>query len=155
MAEEEYEKILFQFYSDVLDEETVETMWAVIIDKEKGLYKLDSIPFYAPNVAANDIIYAEFDEDQAQLTYRYLVEPSGNSTVQVVVMNSDTVTNDLRKVFDTLGCSSEKYSDGYFVIDVPYSSDYKPVKDKLREMQNTGILDYAEPCLSENHGANV
>ena len=43
MAEEEV-KILFQFYSDVLDRETVETMWAVIIDKEKGLYKLDSIP---------------------------------------------------------------------------------------------------------------
>jgi hypothetical protein len=38
-------KILFRFYSDVLDEETVETMWASIIDKNKGLYKLDNIPF--------------------------------------------------------------------------------------------------------------
>jgi hypothetical protein len=40
-----YVKILFRFYSDVLEEETVETMWAVIMDQEKGLYKLDSIPF--------------------------------------------------------------------------------------------------------------
>lgn len=67
MEEEEYEKILFQFYSNLLDEETVETMWAVVIAKEKGLCKLDNIPFYAPNVAADDIIYAEFDGDQERL----------------------------------------------------------------------------------------
>ncbi|MCX2495318.1 hypothetical protein OQX63_17640 [Pedobacter sp. PF22-3] len=48
--EEEYEKILFQFYSNVLDEETIETMWAVVIDKEKGLYKVGSIPFYKTNI---------------------------------------------------------------------------------------------------------
>ncbi|AZI24038.1 DUF4265 domain-containing protein [Pedobacter sp. G11] len=152
MAEEEHEKILFQFYSNVLDEETIETMWAVVIDKENGLYKLDSIPFYAPNVAANDIIYAEFDEDQERLTYRHTVESSGNSTVQVVMMDSDAVTNEIREVFDSLGCSSEKYSEGYFVIDVPSSLNYATVQDKLTELQNAGILDYAEPCLSKKHG---
>jgi len=151
MAEEEHEKILFQFYSNVLDEETIETMCAVVIDKDKGLYKLDSIPFYAPNVAANDIIYAEFDEDQGRLTYRHTVESSGNSTVQVVIMDSNTVTNEVREVFDSLGCSSEKYSEGYFVIDVPNSLNYTGVQNKLMELQNTGTLDYAEPCLSKKH----
>lgn len=151
MAEEEYEKILFQFYSNVLDEETIETMWAIIVDKEKGLYRLDSIPFYAPNVAADDIIYAEFDEDQERLTYRHTVKASGNSTVQVVIMDSGTVTNEVREVFDSLGCSSEKYSEGYFVIDVPNSLNYTAVQNKLIELQNVGILDYAEPCLSKKH----
>lgn len=152
MAEEEYEKILFQFYSNVLNEETIETMWAVVIDKQKGLYKLDSIPFYAPNVAADDIIYAEFDEDQERLTYRYTVESSGNSTVQVVIMDTKAVTNEIREVFDSLGCSSEKYSEGYFVIDVPSSLNYAAVQNKLTELQNAGLLDYAEPCLSKKHG---
>jgi hypothetical protein len=151
MAEEEYEKILFQFYSNVLDEETIETMWAIIVDKEKGLYRLDSIPFYAPNVAADDIIYAEFDEDQERLTYRHTVKASGNSTVQVVIMESGTVTNEVREVFDSLGCSSEKYSEGYFVIDVPNSLNYTAVQNELIELQNVGILDYAEPCLSKKH----
>jgi len=151
MAEEEYEKILFQFYSDVLNEETVETMWAVVNDKEKGLYRLDSIPFYAPNVAVDDIIYAEFDEDQEQLTYRHTVEYSGNSTVQVVIMDSKTVTNDIRQIFDDLGCTSEKFSEGYFVIDVPFKLDYSPVQSKLEELEEAGVLAYAEPSLSEKH----
>ena len=62
--EDNYVKILFRFHSDVLDEETVETMWATIVDKNKGLYKLDSIPFYAPLVASDDIVFAEFDSQR-------------------------------------------------------------------------------------------
>ena len=152
MAEQEYEKILFQFYNNVLDEVTIETIWAVIVDKEKGLYKLDSIPFYASDVAANDIIYAEFDEYQEQLTCRHTVEASGNSTVQVVILDSGTDTNEIREMFDSIGCSSEMYSEGYFVIDVPSNLNYSAVQNKLTELQNAGILDYAEPCLSKKHG---
>ena len=151
MAEEEYGKILFQFYSNVLDEETIETMWAVVIDKEKGLYRLDSIPFYAPNVAVGDIIYAEFDEDQEHLAYKHTVKYSGNSTVQVVIMDNKTVTNDVRQIFDDLECKSEKFSEGYFVIDVPFNLDYNPVQSKLVELEEAGVLAYAEPCLSEKH----
>jgi hypothetical protein len=154
MAEEEYEKILFQFYSNVLDEETIETMWAIVVDKEKGLYKLDNTPFYAPDVAANDVIYAEFDENQQSLAYRNLVEPSGNSTIQVVILDSNSVTNEVRQLFDDLGCTSEKLSEGYFVIDVPFDQDYNPVRNKLIELQEIGILGYAEPCLSEKHNYN-
>ena len=53
-----YVKILFRFYSDVLEEETVETMWATIVDKENGLYKIDNIPFYVPLLASDDIVFA-------------------------------------------------------------------------------------------------
>lgn len=68
-----YVKILFRFYSSVLDQWTVETMWAEIVDPEKGHYKLDSIPFYAPLVASDDIVRAEYDEDESTLTYRETV----------------------------------------------------------------------------------
>jgi hypothetical protein len=67
--EDNYVKILFRFHSDVLDEETVETMWAIVVNKDKGYYKLDSIPFYAPLVASDDIVFAEFDEQEQMLTY--------------------------------------------------------------------------------------
>lgn len=30
-------KILFQFHSDIFDEEMVETMWAKTVDKNKGI----------------------------------------------------------------------------------------------------------------------
>jgi len=74
-------KILFRYYSNILDEWTVETMWALVVDADKGLYKLDSIPFYGPLVASDDIIFGEYDDDEEMWTYRRTVENSGNSIV--------------------------------------------------------------------------
>ena len=76
-------KILFRFFSNLLDEWTVETMWAETVDSEKGLYKLSNIPFYA-SASCDDIVFAEYDKDEERLTYRKTIEHSGNSTIQVV-----------------------------------------------------------------------
>lgn len=80
------------------------------------------------------------------------MEASGNSTVQVVVLDSGTIINEIREMFDSLGYSSEKVSEGYFVIDVPHALHYEAVQNKLMELLNAGIIDYAEPCLSKKHG---
>ena len=133
-AEEKSVKILFRFYSNVLDESTVETLWAEIVDEEKGLYKLDNTPFYA-SLACNDTVFAEFDETEQMLTYRETVEYSGNSTIQVVIMDENTDIDEVRGVFKTLGGESEKLNDGYFVIDIPADIDYKRIKEKLREVK--------------------
>ena len=143
-------KILFRFFSDVLEEWTVETMWAETVDAEKGLYKLANIPFYA-SVSCDDIVYAEYDEDEERLTYRKTVEHSGNSTIQVVVVGENIVTNDLREIFNSLGCESEKFNEGYFVIEVPENINYQPIREKLMEMEAQEKIYYAEPNLAENH----
>jgi len=85
------------------------------------------------------------------LTYRKTIEHSGNSTIQVVVMDKNIVTNDLRNVFNSLGCESEKFSEGYFVIEVPKNLDYKPIREKLMELEAQEKIGYAEPNLAENH----
>lgn len=152
-------KILFRFYSNVLEQETVETMWATIVDKNKGLYKLDSIPFYGPQVASDDIIYAEYDKKEQMLTYRKTIEPSGNSIIQVVLMNKAKDINDIRKIFENLGCLSEKANDGYFVLEVLSEKNYNPIKQILAELEEQilaeleeqNIIGYAEPYLSEKH----
>jgi hypothetical protein len=143
-------KILFRFFSNILDEWTVETMWAEIVDAERGLYKLANIPFYA-SVSCDDIVYAEYDEDEERLTYRETVEHSGNSTIQVVVIGENIVTNDLRDIFNKLGCESEKFNDGYFVMEVPASLDYKPIREKLMELEAEEKISYGEPNLAQNH----
>lgn len=86
-------KILFRFYSDFLEEETVETMWATIVGNDKGLYKLDNIPFYAQLVASGDTVFAEYDEKEKMLTFREIIEYSGNSTIQVVIMDNSKDIN--------------------------------------------------------------
>jgi hypothetical protein len=147
-------KILFQFHSDIFDEEMIETIWATIIDKDKGFYKLDNIPFYAPLVASDDIVFAEFDEQQQMLTYRKTVKFSGNSTVQVVLMNESKDINSIRELFKKLGCASEKVNEGYFSMEIPASLDYKLIKQKLDDLEINEIIGYAEPCLADQHRIN-
>ena len=149
--DDNYVKILFRFYSDALGEETVETMWATIVDKDKGFYKLDSIPFYAPLIASEDVVFAEFDKQEEMLTYRKTIEYSGNSTIQVVLMDKSKGISSIREVFEKLGCISEKVNDGYFSMEIPALVDYKPIKQKLDNLENKEIIGYAEPCLSGGH----
>jgi hypothetical protein len=144
-------KILFKFYSDLLDEETVETMWAEIIDESKGLYKIDNIPFYAPSLASDDVVFAEYDETEQRLTYRNIVEYSENSTVWVVIMDKSIQIEDIRKSFTDLECISEKLNDGYFAMEIPAKVDYKPIKEKLEEFKQNDFIDYSESCLSNEH----
>jgi hypothetical protein len=150
-TKDNYVKILFRFYSDVLEEETVETMWATIVDKEKGLYKLDNIPFYAPLLASGDIVFAEYDEDEGMLTFRENVEYSGNSTIQVVIMDKSKEINSVRQIFIDMGCVTERFKDHYFSMEVPESIDYTPIKSKLDELEMQEIIGYAEPCLADGH----
>ena len=144
-------KISFRYYSNVLEEDTVETMWATIVDKDKGWYKLDNIPFYGPLVASSDIVFLEYDETEQLLTYRRTVEPSGNSIIQVVRIDKTKDINDVRKIFENLGCLSEKVNDDYFSMEVLWKKNYKPIRQKLTELEESGVISYAEPCLSEKH----
>jgi len=148
--EDKYVKILFRFFSNMLDEWTVETMWAETVDIKKGHYKIDNIPFYA-SLASGDIVFAEYDEYEKMLTYQDTVEYSGNSTIQVVIMDKTVNTNEIRDMFKTLGCTSEKVKEGYFVMEVPADKKYEPVKQQLSDLEGKGIIGYAEPCLSDNH----
>lgn len=150
-ASNEFVKVLFQFYSDVLEEDTNETMWAEVVDTDKVICKLASIPFYAPDIASGDLFLAEYDLDQGMLKFKETIEYSGNSTVQVIIYDQTTETNAIRDLFIALGCITEKFKEGYFVIDVPAALNYEPVRAKLKELQATEVLDYAESCLAENH----
>lgn len=143
-------KILFRFYSRVLEEWVVETMWASVIDKGKGFYKIDNIPFYA-SIAPEDVVFAEYDNDECMLTYREIVSYSDNSIVQVVMMDRSSAVNEIRTIFTLLGCKSEKLNEGYFVMEILAAQDYQLVRQKLLELEAAGILAYAEPVLSERH----
>lgn len=143
-------KILFRFYSDALEDWTVETLWAQIVNPAESFYKIDNIPFFAP-IASGDIVYAEYDDTEKMLAYRKTVQQSGNSVVQVVMMDGSVAIDDVRGIFSSLDCESEKLNEGFFTIEILANKNYQSIKNKLSELKEKGTIDLAELFLSDKH----
>lgn len=148
-------KILFRYYSDILDEEVVETLWAEIIDAEKGIYKLDNIPFYGPLIATDDIFYAKYDENEETVVYKETISISGNSIIQVVILKNNYDKEIIREKLKLMNCLSEGFNEKYFVVEIKKEVDYSVIKQFLNEYSELGIIDFAEPCLSNKHNNDL
>ena len=152
---ETHKKILFRYYSDLLEDTVVETMWGEIIDLEKGYFKLDNIPFFGPLIATDDIFFAEFDEDEQRLVYRETIEISGNSIVQVVILEKGFDKEIIREKLKEVNCESEGMNETLFAVEITREVDYFVVKSILNEYVELSVIDFAEPCLSEKHRADL
>ena len=148
-------KVLFKFFSNLFDKEIIETMWALEIDKENGLYQIDNIPFYASLVASEDVVFAEYDPKEKMLTYKKTIDHSGNSVVQVIIVDEKTEIKKIRDLFEKLGCKSEQPQESFFSMEVPFDLNYKLVKHQLEYLENEEIIGYGEACLSEKHRIEV
>ncbi|WP_161889595.1 DUF4265 domain-containing protein [Pontibacter russatus] len=149
--QEKTHKIIFRFHSSLFGREMVETLWALEVDTAQGLYKIDSIPYYVPLIATEDVVRAIYNQMEEGLLYQETVTPSGNSTIQVIRQSEETPLLDLRKAFAALGCLSVEVNEDFFVLEVSANVNYAVVKEKLDELEQQGEVEYAEPCLSDIH----
>jgi len=152
---ETHKKILFKYYSDLLEDTVVETMWAEIIDLEKGYFKLDNIPFFGPLIATDDIFFAEYDEDEERLVYRKTIESFGNSILQVVILEKGFDKEIIIERLKLINCTSESLNETLFAVEVIKEVDYFVVKNLLNEYELQEIIEFSEPCLSEKHRADL
>lgn len=155
MEQETHKKILFKYYSDYLDEVVSETMWAEIVDLEKGLFKLDNIPFFGPLIATDDIFYAEYDETEERFMHRKTIQNSGNSIIQVAVLEKGFDKEIIRERLKALNCLSERLNETFFAAELTKDIDYSLVRSLLNEYESQDIIEFAEPCLSEKHRADL
>ncbi|WP_185286816.1 DUF4265 domain-containing protein [Chryseobacterium indologenes] len=72
-------KVILTYY-DIQENLAEETVWIESLDNEN--YQVKNIPFFAPNIAYNDIISVEKDDDC--LYFYEMVEPSEHSTIQII-----------------------------------------------------------------------
>jgi len=155
MEQETHKKILFKYYSDYLDEIVSETMWAEIIDLEKGLFRLDNIPFFGPLIATDDIFYAEYDETEERFMHRKTIQNSGNSIVQIAVLEKGFDKEIIREKLKAINCLSEGLNETFFAAEIAKDVDYSLVRSLLNEYESQDIIEFAEPCLSEKHRADL
>lgn len=137
------EKIIL-VYKDIEDNIAEETIWAMLLDN--GYYKIDNIPFFAPNLAYEDIISVE--NDNGVLYFDDIIKPSGHSTVQVIFFDEEKSNNVVQNL-EKLGCRWESMKEQpYYAIDIGSNIDYNIVKDYLDSEYDKGVLDYKEACLA-------
>ena len=152
---ETHKKILFKYYSTYLEEIVSETMWAEIIDLEKGYFKLDNIPFFGPLIATDDIFRAEYDENEKVFMHKETIENSGNSIVQVLVLEERFDKEIIREKLKTINCVSEVLNDTFFAVEIVRNTDYSLVKSILDEYESLAVIEFAEPCLSDKHRTDL
>ena len=148
---EQGHKIIFRFYSDVFGREMTEVLWAQQVAGAQDLYKIDSIPYYVPLIATDDVVRAAYDAMEEGLLYQETVQPSGNSTIQVIRQNDEMPLLELRKKFAQLGCVSVEVNEDFFVLEVPLNINYAVVKELLDDLETAEEIEYAEPSLSDVH----
>ena len=144
-------KILFRFHSELLDQEVMEILRAETVNLEMGKYKIKDIPFYTPNIATDDIVHAEYDNEEELLVYRETLSTSGNSIVWVVITADETSIENIQEIFLQLDCDSEEVSERFFAMEVKSSTNYLRIRDKLIALKSEGTIDFAEPSRSIVH----
>ncbi|WP_428233025.1 DUF4265 domain-containing protein [Flavobacterium sp.] len=153
--QESHKKIVFKYYSTYLEEIVSETMWAEIVDLEKGHFKLDNIPFFGPLIATDDIFRAEYDDAEKNFMHRETIESSGNSILQVLVLEKEFDATLIREKLKTINCLSEALNDTFFAVEIVKNVDYSIVKSLLDEYESNSVIEFTEPCLSEKHRADL
>jgi len=152
---ETHKKILFKYYSTYLEEIVSETMWAEIIDEDKGYYKLDNIPFFGPLIATDDIFLAEYDEYENLFIHKQTIENSGNSIVQILILQEGFDKEIIREKLKSINCVSEALNDTFLAAEIIKNIDYSIVKSLLDEYESLAVIEYAEPCISEKHRTDL
>lgn len=137
-------KVLFELKNEDGSNE-VESVWAVPV--QTG-YQIDNIPFYAKEVACNDIVNAEPDED-GLLRFTGLVTASGHSTIRLWFASETHVMQE-RETLRTMGCSSELDLPRLVAVDIPPSVPYESIRAYLDQQESAGKFEYEEACLGQN-----
>lgn len=130
-------------YKDFDGNIKIESVWA---EKVGDYYKIVNVPFFASNIAYGDLVSVE--EDDGQLYFDELIEPSGHSTIQMIIYDKSSVKR-IGEELVALGCDWEgSHLEGYISVDVPATISYVPIKKYLKDGALNKKWDYKEACLA-------
>jgi hypothetical protein len=143
-------KVILTYY-DVNNDLAEETLW--IEQLTDGQYQVKNIPFFAPNIAYNDIISIE--EEEGCMYFDDIIKTSEHSTIQIVFFRKEAIEQTIKDI-ESLKCSWEGMHEQQIIaVDLPSDINYKKVKEYLNTQCDNGILDYKEACLSETHAKQI
>ncbi|HSZ34493.1 MAG TPA: DUF4265 domain-containing protein [Puia sp.] len=121
----------------------IESVWAT---KEGDNYRINNIPFFATNIALNDLVSVE--KDGNGLYFDQIIEPSGHNTIQMIIFDKTEVMR-VGNELELFGCTWEgSHINTLIAIDIPKEILYSNVKKYLDAREKNGRWSYKEACLS-------
>lgn len=150
----EMQKIGFKLQRDEDDYPPADWEWMWAKPVSGSTFKIDNIPFFATGVSSGDVVEAE--QTKEGLIFRELVEPSGHSTVRVIIFRGDQNNEQLQEAVEgmrqslkALGCATElSHIPNLIAVDVPPEVDYRSVTAFLSQQERDGILEFEEASLT-------
>jgi len=125
-----------------------ESIWCSIIGENQ--FKIDNIPFIANRIALDDIILAEFDENENAYYFDDFVSISGNTTIRLFFYETNYI-EDTRRILSKYGCETEVLLQKKIVaVNVPKQVDYSVIKHYLDNGEFKNKWIYEESCLAHN-----
>jgi hypothetical protein len=132
-------------YYDLENNISIESINA---EKVNNYYRVKNSPFFAPNLAYDDLISVE--NDDGELFFDDIIEVSGNSTIQIIIYNKNDIFS-ITKEIEELNCGWEgSHLLGYISVNVPKEVNYLSLKSLLDSYFQDKVLDYKEACLAHN-----
>ena len=122
-----------------------QSMWAFRLDD--GTYQIDNVPFYAYGINYKDIVRVDASDATGLPIVTNIITPNGHDTFRVIFPKNvgkkkqEPTIEELEK----MGVSVERAFNNYVAIDVPPEVDYDVVRDRLDQLQSSGLLEY-ETC---------
>ena len=120
-----------------------ECVWATVLGDDR--YLIDNIPFFAMDIALNDVVEAK-STDGGELEFVRKVRSGGHSTLRVLA--EPDLQSELRGQILALGCGIEADGSGVqFAVDVPPESDLEAVLALCEGWLAAEIAGYETACL--------
>jgi hypothetical protein len=132
-------------YKDEQGNYQVESVWAT---KQGNYYEINNIPFFAPNIALNDLVSAE--EDAGVLYFNKMIKPSQHSTIQLIIFRKEDLMQ-VGKELENFGCTWEGSNIKTLIsVDIPKDVSYSIVKKYLDKGEKENQWSYKEACLAHD-----
>src|SRR5262245_54061010 len=127
-----------------------EGLWAVPLGGDT--YRIDNTPWFARDVAADDVFLAEPDAD-GRLWDRDRLPWSGNCTIRVVPVRVAPVDGSQQAALELcvrLGAAGDGFGCGLLVVEMTILpvADLAGIKRTLQQGQADGSWAYEEGCIS-------
>jgi hypothetical protein len=122
---------------------TEESLWVRPLGE--GLFQVDNIPFFAWDIALEDVVAA--DPEESVWRFRQIVRRSGHATLRLIIYDVAEVPAVIER-FTRMGCLGERsHIPGLVALDVPPSTPWAEVKRLLVEGEANELWGYEEACL--------